>query len=522
MKTNNIDLNNTICYLRRSRQDLEREKRTGEDTLSTQKKIMEKVLNDMFVPYEIAEEIGSGDKIETRPVFQQILMCLQEGKYDSIAVKEIARLGRGSYSDMGLIFDIINEKNIYIITPYKIYDINNPSDARQIRFELFFAREEYEMIKERMQSSKLSLAHEGRWVIGATPFGYELDKKTTKLKIIEDEAKIVRMIFDIYVNGIYINGNKKDVSYRAISGYLNEIGIPGVRNNKWNLNTIRRILMNEAYIGTLKYRTRYRVKNKYYKRPVNKWIVVQNAHEPIIDLDIWNLTRLKMDSRSIPVKDNFKNCELAGLVKCSKCGKRMVRQNSTRYYKKKDGTKSKYQKEFLSCLTRNCTYVKYRDVEQDILLSLSNIVSMKESELNDFISNNYLVSGDKSNINKDYKEIETKIKKQIENKKKKLNFIYESYESGIYSKDVFLERFKIIEDEIEKLKNYKVDETMLKNDTECSNIGEVLRSNINNLLNVYNNVSKTKKNKLLISAIKEVIITKIGKGKFEMDIIPRI
>ena len=523
-KINNINLYRSVCYLRRSRQDLEREKRTGEDTLSTQKKIMEKVLNDLCIPYEIVEEIGSGDKIETRPVFQQVLTWLHEGKYDSIAVKEIARLGRGSYSDMGLIFDIINEKNIYIITPYKTYDVNNASDARQIRFELFFAREEYEMIKERMLSAKLSLAHEGRWVIGATPYGYDLNKKTTRLQINEEEAKIVRMIFSLYTNGLFVDGNKKDVSYRAIAGHLNRIGIPGVRSNKWNLNSVRRILMNEAYIGILKYRTRYRVKNKYYKRPLNEWIVVHDAHEPIIDLDIWKQARFKMDSNSTHVKINFEQCELAGLVTCSKCGKRMIRQNSVQHYKKKDGTESIYRKEFLSCLTNGCTYVKYRDVEKEILNALISIVSIKKEDLKDFVNNHYIVADAEKKLDYkfDYKEIETRINKQIESKKRKLNFIYENYENGIYPKEVFLERLKIIEDEIEQLKNYKIEDVSLNNDISPDEIYNVIHFNINNLLNVYNDVNKTTRNKLLLSAIKQVFLKKNGKGNFELDIIPRI
>jgi len=520
----NINLDHTVCYLRRSRQDLEREKRTGEDTLSTQKKIMEKVLNELCIPYKMVEEIGSGDKIETRPVFQQVLQLLKDGKYDSIAVKEIARLGRGSYSDMGLIFDIINEKNIYIITPYKIYDINNSSDARQIRFELFFAREEYEMIKERMLSAKLSLAHEGRWVVGATPYGYSLNKKTTRLQINEEEAKIVKMIFDLYVNGILVNKDRKKVSYRAIAGHLNRIGIPGIRSNKWNINSVRRILMNEAYIGILKYRTRYRIKNKYYKRPLNEWIVVHDAHEPIIDLDTWKQARFKMDSNSINVKNNFEQCELAGLVTCSKCGKRMVRQNSVQHYKKKDGTESIYNKEFLSCLTNGCTYVKYREVEKEILNTLVNIISIKKDELKDFINNHYIVA---STENKpDYKincqEIEARINKQIDSKKRKLNFVYENYENGVYTKEVFFERLKIVEDEIEQLKNYKIEDITSNDDIDYDEIYNVIQFNIENLLSVYNEVGKTTRNKLLLSAIKQVFLNKISKGNFELNVIPRI
>ena len=90
-----FDINNIINYLRRSRQDEDREKKTGEDTLHEQKQLMDRALADYGVPYDQRSEIGSGDKISTRPVFQQIIKDIQNGKYDAIAVKEISRMGRG-------------------------------------------------------------------------------------------------------------------------------------------------------------------------------------------------------------------------------------------------------------------------------------------------------------------------------------------------------------------------------------------------------------------------------------------
>ncbi|MGB9804939.1 recombinase family protein, partial [Desulfofundulus sp.] len=85
-----LNIYRIINYLRRSRQDIEREKRTGEDTLAIQKRIMAKVLDDLGIPYDQVEEIGSGDKIETRPVFQQVLADLEQGKYNAVAAKEIS------------------------------------------------------------------------------------------------------------------------------------------------------------------------------------------------------------------------------------------------------------------------------------------------------------------------------------------------------------------------------------------------------------------------------------------------
>ncbi|MBS4742081.1 recombinase family protein, partial [Bacillus velezensis] len=67
------NITNILGYLRRSRQDMEREKRTGEDTLTEQNELMNKILKSIEIAYELKMEIGSGESIEGRPVFKECL-----------------------------------------------------------------------------------------------------------------------------------------------------------------------------------------------------------------------------------------------------------------------------------------------------------------------------------------------------------------------------------------------------------------------------------------------------------------
>ncbi|MFZ5642569.1 MAG: recombinase family protein [Bacillota bacterium] len=512
-------INYIICYLRRSRQDIEREKRTGEDTLGTQKKIMVKVLDDLKIPYDTEEEIGSGDKIETRPVFQQVLFNLEQGKYNAVAVKEIPRLGRGDYSDMGQIYELIRDKRIFIITPYKIYDPQNPADLRQIRFELFFAREEFEMIKERLISARYSLAHEGKWVAGATPFGYTLNRNTTRLEIIEEEAQIVRLIFTIYAYGLETEDSiSQDVSFRAIATYLTRIGIPTPRGaSSWNFMSVRRILENVAYIGTVKFRSRKRVVNRYYDRPQSEWIVVEFAHEPIIDMETWNITQAKLKKSRIQphVKLDFSPCELAGIVVCAKCGYRMVRQCSTQHYKKKTGGTSIYHKEFLWCPTPGCTCVKYRDVETSILTYLKTLRDFDVERLKQSFENIYRKQRE-TIIDLNTNEIVEKRKAEL---KRRLKFVCDRYESGIYDDQLFLERKSEIEKELLMLQSVTpIQQSEDFIDKEMYH----LKANIKTFLETYQQLeNKTLKNKLLSELINVVYLEKTGKGQFNLAIHPR-
>lgn len=507
-----------INYLRRSRQDIEREKRTGVDTLATQKRIMSKVLDDLAIPYDQAEEIGSGDKIETRPVFQQVLKDLEQGKYNAIAVKEIPRMGRGTYSDMGMIYDLLVTKRIYIVTPYKIYDPQNKADARQIRFELFFAREEFEMIKERLESAKFNLAQEGRWICGATPFGYRLNENTTHLQIVEDEADIVRLIFTIYVYGLEVNGLNRDVSFRAIASYLTRIGISTPNRAKsWSYLSVKRIIENVAYIGTLRYRTRKRVGNRYYNRPENEWVVVENAHEPIIDKDTWDISheKLKNNKAQPHIKLDFSPCELAGLVVCTKCGHRMVRQYSIQNYLKKNGEKSTYHKEFLWCPTPGCTCVKYRDVESSIVSYLETLEAFDNSKLRELFEETYTKQKEIAST------IDTSaaVEKRKDQLKRRLRFIYEKYEEGVYDGHIFQERKTKAEKELSMLEPIAAISPV---DTGIDHEMFKLKENIKTFLDAYLEAgSKSLKNRLLSGLISTVYLNKTSKGKFDLEIKPR-
>ncbi|HJV45201.1 MAG TPA: recombinase family protein [Bacillota bacterium] len=438
-----------ICYLRRSRQDIEKERKTGEDTLAQQKQIMERVLADYNLPYQVFEEIGSGDKIETRPVFCAVLDLLEEGKYKAIAVRELSRLGRGSYTDMGRIYDLIIQKDILIITPYKIYNPTNHADLRQIRFELFLSREEFETIKERLMSGKTASAMQGKWSSGGTaPFGYRVNDNTQKLEIYEDEAKIVRMIFDLYVYGL----EGKEKGFRAIATYLTRNGNPSPSGmNNWNVSMVKKILIEkqELYAGSFLFGTTKMVNGKKIKKQKEEWIIVGNSHPGIINEEM--LEKVKKKHQLLyktRTKVDFNTSELAGLLICSKCGRKMIRQaNYREYISKKTGEITIHSKETLWCNTIGCTFVSYRAVEEALLEFLATIGHLKDEDFQVFIQQ----TQEKHNVDLHGEE---RIQLATETKNhliKKLAFIYEKFEEGIYSKEEFITRREGINQKIGEL-----------------------------------------------------------------------
>lgn len=508
-----FNITSIVNYNRKSRQDIEREKKTGEDTLAEIIKLMTDVLDKHGIPYEQRNEIGSGDKIETRPIFQEVLVDIEKGKFDAIAVKEISRLGRGSYTDMGKIYDLIIERRIYIITPWKIYDPQNNADLRQIRFELFLSREEFETTRERLIGGRYSGAMQGRWVAGQSPFGYRYNDKTQRLEPDEDAAKIIRFIYDLYVNGIPSNGRTKEVSFRAIATHLKRLNIDTAsgKNSEWRPIQIKRVIENPVYNGEVHFRTRTRKGNKYVERPKEEHIIVKDAHEPLIDPDTWEKAQEKLNdkSRKIPrSKLDFSPCELAGLFVCEDCGRKLVRQYSTQHYTKQDGSKSIYHKEFLWCTTSGCTFVKYREVEENLLEYLRELTSLDKDTLQRHLQQSVIKNETQDQEIIDIKEHITKKRKEIQSR---LNFIFEKYEAGIYTDKMFLERKEKYEKELKDLDEVKVE----KHDKKVDSISpEKISKNINSYLQTYDKLDdKTEKNELLRIIFDHINLKILEKGR---------
>ncbi|WZY01608.1 recombinase family protein [Bacillus sp. FSL W7-1360] len=505
-----LQITRVINYLRRSRQDIEHEKKTGEDTLHEQKTLMDRVLTAYEVLYDQRSEIGSGDKISSRPIFQSVIKDLKAKKYDAIAVKEISRMGRGSYTDMGVIYDLIVGKNIFIITPYKVYDPRNPSDLRQIRFELFMSREEFETTRERLSGGRYNAALEGKWVSGPAPFGFGYDPKTKKLVIKENEAEIIRTIFDLYAYGIIDRGKKRLVGLHALATYLNRMGIKSKKGSNFVYTTLKELLSSERYIGRLKYQTT-RTTNTGKKEPreENEHVYVDNACPAIIDNETWYIVQQRLNdaNKLNPVRLDFGARELAGVCKCAKCNRALIRRSPTQQYRKKDGTISLYKQEFLTCTTVGCTYVKYRQVEDELKNTLLVLINLDDQTLHKTIKN--IIGQQKGTV--DTESTKKQIKSAKEELKRRMSFVYEKFEKGIYSDEVFLERKSEIDKKMNELNKIHIIDDKPKADVLDT---KVVKKNIKSLLDAYEATQNPEhKNEILHSIFERVTVEVTEKGR---------
>ncbi|GMA55474.1 hypothetical protein GCM10025857_68310 [Alicyclobacillus contaminans] len=254
------NLQHVAIYLRKSRSDLEAEARGEGETLEKHRTLLEIAKKQQYVIRDVFEEIVSGERIVDRPQMQQLLHNVRDGQYTAVLCMDIDRLGRGNMIDQGLIQDAFKTSRTLIITPRKVYDLQNELDEEWSEFEAFMARRELKIITRRLRRGLMASAREGRFIARKAPYGY-LKDENKRLYPDPETAPIVRMIFDWSGQGLGIV---------AISRLLREIGAKPPENHRgpdrWTHPTVRDILRNEAYLGKV-------VWNKYRHRKS------QRAHE---------------------------------------------------------------------------------------------------------------------------------------------------------------------------------------------------------------------------------------------------
>jgi site-specific DNA recombinase len=508
-------------YVRRSRQDVVREKKTNQDTLTEQRELIKDMLGRYDVESDIKEEIGSGgDTIEARPVFRALIARLKSIKPGAaaLAVKEISRLGRGDYSQIGIVYDLLIEKQLFIVTPFKIYDPLDPEDQMALKFYMFIANIELDMTKRRLRESRYTYAKQGRWMTGGggIPYGYRFNGYTQKLEPDPETSKVIVKIYDLYV--------RERLGYNGISTHMKKKAVPTASGKSyWHPMVIRRILINPVYKGTVTFKTTRTAGSKKIRRPENEWIVVPDAHPAIVDEAVWNKAQeLIAINRGAPkVRLNFEPNPLASLIICGGCGSKMVRQSSVQHYTRKDGSVSTYHKEFMCCKACSVS-LKYKAIEQEIIRILhENWLPLDpqrlERKLSELIRSEqltYRVSEPAADLERLHKEIESlsgDLRKLRAHLRKELITEEEFKEDR---QDMRLR----LQERREQLSALHDEASLLP--AEAGIEPDQLHGGLRSLYQLYveGELSKAEKNELLLGICDYVVLEFVAKGRFNLTI----
>lgn len=219
LKILNIPLNNSIdeildmliIYLRKSRKDMEYYKDESiEKTLQRHEKELQDFIINIFgkpIPeYNIYREVASGDTIDDRPVMQEVLSLIENKNIKGVICIEIERLARGNTMDQGIIAQTFQYSNTKIITPMKIYCLDNEDDLTYFEDGLYQARKYLKYVKRILNRGRIRSVKDGKYIGSVIPYGSDKlklpNEKGFMLIQNEAESKTTKLMADLFLNGL--------------------------------------------------------------------------------------------------------------------------------------------------------------------------------------------------------------------------------------------------------------------------------------------------------------------------------
>lgn len=291
--------------------------------------------HDIYVSEEhIYRDDGiSGQHADKRTAF---LKMINDAKttpkpFDCILVYDFSRFARNKEESVMYKAMLRKKYNIDVIS------ITQPlaeGKERVILESMYEAMDEYYVLNlsENVRRGKKEKASRGEYQ-GGTPFGYFYDKNTQNLIPNEETKQYVIFMFEEWI--------KPETTICGLARQLNNMGIKTIRGSNWCTGSVWYILNNPLYIGY----TRYLEGGIGRNFNDDNIQVVKGKHQAEISDELWNKAQSKIKqhnekwfkSKRPYVKQEY---WLRGLVKCSNCGKNLIR------IQRKSGTKTK---PFLQC-----------------------------------------------------------------------------------------------------------------------------------------------------------------------------
>lgn len=318
-----------IGYARLSRDDL-RKKYTS---IENQKDIIRKYAKAQnMVIDKIYEDDGYSGYTMDRPDFNEILHLVDENLVDILIAKDLSRLGRHNGGVL-LLLERLRKHNVRVILIDDNYD-SETDDDDIVGIKTWY-NERYVKDGSKKVRNALKNMQENGNLIMSVPYGYIKDPYVKTKYYIDDEAAIwVKKIFEIYADG---------GGYKKTANMLNAMGVPtpsmlldrrkrerGIVSkvkvaDGWETNAIRRIILNDFYIGTLRLRKTIRngINGAQQHLAKDEHIVFENAHEPLVSVELFNLVQSinnrRKETNTYKGVRKFENL-YAGLLFCGDCG----------------------------------------------------------------------------------------------------------------------------------------------------------------------------------------------------------
>lgn len=301
------------------------------NSLENQKKYFTEYIGDMpnweFAGGYIDEGI-SGVTTKKREKFNEMIDDALSGQFDLIVTKEVSRFARNTLDSIQFTRQLLaNGVAVY----FQNDNINTLDEDSEFRLTIMasMAQDESRKISSRVRWGHHQAIKNGVVLGNSNIFGYR--KQNKKLMIDENQAPIVKELFELYATGKY--------SMKNLETYFYNKGVRNTRGNKLAHSTMSNIIKNPKYMG-------YYVGNKvqvvdmFTKKqkflPEDEWVIYKDETgevvPPIVSEELWQRANEVLKLRSLDViqkhnKTNHSNL-LTGKLICAHCGKPYYRKDT--------------------------------------------------------------------------------------------------------------------------------------------------------------------------------------------------
>ena len=307
-------------------------------SIENQKRIIRDFVAKEFPDAELTiyeDRDRSGYTFSQRENYQKMRKELINGEVRILIVKDFSRFSRRN--SLGLLeLETLRDAGIRIISIGDNIDYPTRDDWMLIQFKFLMNEMPVTDTSKKIKQMIDNRQKNGQWIC-AVPYGYRItNTKEMTYEIDPPAAEVVREVFRLYNLGW---------GYKKIANHLTDSGVPTPRaneiaqkeaegkatkltaRNEWSIITVQAILKNDFYIGTLRQRkyTRKGINGKDVKLGDEDNIVIENAHEPIVDGKTFAYTKEQLRLRS---KGNYRGekkyaTDYSGFMFCGDCGSPM-------------------------------------------------------------------------------------------------------------------------------------------------------------------------------------------------------
>ena len=337
---------------------------------------------EMEIAGEYCDEGFSGKNIQGRLAFRQMLQDIEDRKdgVDYVLVFKLSRFGRNA-ADVLNSLQLMQDYGVNLICVEDGIDSSKDAGKLMISVLSAVAEIERENIRTQTMAGREQKAREGKWNGGFAPYGYKLENG--QLLIAENEAEVVRLIFDRYIHSTSGSG--------GVAEYLNDHGYTKVIRQNGSLPAfsaafVISVIDNPVYMGKIAYGRRRTEKklgtrNEMHKVNQDEFSLYDGQHEAIVSEETWQLAHEKRQKNSFQrekIRDPNHAHVLSGILRCPCCGKGMYGNISTPHKKDKKTRHYYYCKNTTAITGHSCEFrinLDQAEINRQVAAIISAMVS---------------------------------------------------------------------------------------------------------------------------------------------------